>query len=134
MAAAFALYLRASCSIYLLKEIYHCSQQVGLNYKKHSALILKPKLKWLDIKVSEIGQVMIEAPTVCNFSRMNLKLYYGEVLVKSMTNTPKETKYNTFINCLKRAQYIIYQDHRIKQLKYSNFIAHGLSFFNKHGP
>ena len=77
---------------------------------------------------------MIEAPTVCNFSRMNLKLYYGEVLVKSMTNTPKETKYNTFINCLKRVYYIIYQDHRIKQLKYSNFIAHGLSFFNKHGP
>ena len=95
MAAAFALYL------YLLKEIYHCSQQVGLNYKKHSNLIVKPKLKWLDIKVSEIGQVMIEAPTVCNLIRMNLKLYYGEVLVKSMTNTPKETKYNTFINCWK---------------------------------
>ena len=102
MAAAFALYLELPCSIYLLKEIYHCSQQVGLNCKKHSALLLKPKLKWLDIKVSEIGQVMIEAPTVCNFIRMNLKLYYGEVLVKSITNTPKETKYNTFINCLKK--------------------------------
>ena len=41
---------------------------------------------------------MIEAPTVCNLICMNLKLYFGEVLVKSMTNTPKETKYNTFIN------------------------------------
>ena len=102
MAAAFALYLEHPCSIYLLKETYHCSQQVGLNCKKHSALLLKPRLKWLDIKVSEIGQVMIEAPTVCNFIGMNLKLYYGEVLVKSMTNTPKETKYNTFINCLKK--------------------------------
>ena len=95
MAAAFALYLRASLLDLSPEEIYHCSQQVGLNYKKPSALILKPKLKWLDIKVSEIGQVMIEAPTVCNFIRMNLKLYYGEVLVKSRTNTPKETKYIT---------------------------------------
>ena len=45
--------------------------------------------------------MVIEAPTVGNFIGMNLKLYYGEVLVKSMTNTPKETKYNTFINCWK---------------------------------
>lgn len=105
MAAAFALYLRAS--LLDLSPEGNLPLLTAGRIKLQKAFCFDTKteahaIKWLDIKVSEIGQVMIEAPTVCNFSRMNLKLYYGEVLVKSMTNTPKETKYNTFINCLKR--------------------------------
>ena len=104
MAAAFALYLRAS--LLDLSPEGNLPLLTAGRIKLQKAFCFDTKteahaIKWLDIKVSEIGQVMIEAPTVCNFIRMNLKLYYGEVLVKSMTNTPKETKYNTFINCWK---------------------------------
>ena len=56
---------------------------------------------WLPLIGAIMTTVVIEEPTVGNLIRMNLKLYYGEVLVKSTTNTPKETKYNTFINCWK---------------------------------